>query len=240
MKEILISMDTRIIRSLIRGDLARQYRTSLNIKKILDELWRQATVGKKRRQPIIYVQYIVNKNGTGLNKPQLLELIVHLREYCDKADARYPSPPFIVEVDKRGTAKGWHVTMNRLGRRKYLNRTIGFGSMDCRKIEIEKFCVALEKYLENEEHPERFPLRYVGYTACAVGRFKSHRLHIDSSYLLNLIQAMSEVLFRDEFGLDQYVVALLTSAPQASIGEIGITRLTRGNHIHQPIGVNRS
>jgi hypothetical protein len=53
-------------------------------------------------------------------------------------------------------------------------------------------------------------------------------VHVGSSYLMNLVQATVEVLWPDAFSLDQYVVSLLTMGVQASVGEIGLTRLAMG------------
>jgi hypothetical protein len=88
LKKVLISMATRIIHSLIRGDLPRQYRSDANIKKVVDEVRRQGTAGldKDSKQPVLYAQYIVNKDGRGLSREQLQELTQHLRWYCQPQD----------------------------------------------------------------------------------------------------------------------------------------------------------
>lgn len=86
-RDLLYPIDTRIVHSLIRGDLLIRYRNDPEIKSIMDRIWRSQSspIGPKNQitavQPSIYIQYLVDNHGKGLDAQQRNELIVHLRKY---------------------------------------------------------------------------------------------------------------------------------------------------------------
>ncbi|KAH7123926.1 hypothetical protein B0J11DRAFT_506968 [Dendryphion nanum] len=82
---ILLSIHNLLLGSLIRGDFPFQYRNDHELARVVEETWREGTFSEndERIQPVIYIQYIVNKDGYGLNAQQLALLRQSLLRYCD-------------------------------------------------------------------------------------------------------------------------------------------------------------
>ncbi|KAF1952682.1 hypothetical protein CC80DRAFT_495194 [Byssothecium circinans] len=176
-------------------------------------------------QPIIYRQYIVDRNGKGLNREQLLVLQRRLKEYCDtRGDANYA-----YKVDTCKRTSRWNRAWTREGSRGYLSRTRDDKPAPAPLSAVEQFLAALGKRLVSEPHPENSPLREVGYSNSAHRRLREHRTHADNTnFLLTLIHSICEVGFGDIFHIDQYVISLLDMPSQAVIMEIILTRLVSG------------
>jgi hypothetical protein len=71
-KYVLCSIDTRILHCLIRGDLPRQYQEDPDMKNLCDRLWQDHTKTFERDnslvvQPGIYINYIADRQGDGLD-----------------------------------------------------------------------------------------------------------------------------------------------------------------------------
>ncbi|KAL1599585.1 hypothetical protein SLS60_007388 [Paraconiothyrium brasiliense] len=100
------------------------------------------------------------------------------------------------------------------------------------------FCDELEKRLEaidvgDRDKPLAHPLVEVGYSERSIERLKKHAAHESSNYLMNMFQAILEVLAKKDkkfskVFLEQHVIYLIWHVEQAEISEIGWTKLAEG------------
>lgn len=224
-KLTLESMDTRVVHGILRGDLPVAYRTDQTTKKVLDYLlWSQQAITpglyRTKTQPVIYINYLVDKNGFGLRKEECDKLVQRLREYVGKQDAL-----FACRVDTQRQLGQWSFRRSEKGERKYLGRETAKERSEI----VDKFCRYLEINTEQQgDKSHLVPFREVGYTNNATRRLREHQAHRNSNFLMNLIQAVCEVEFNSKFRLDQYIVARLCKAEQAQVGEAILTRLADG------------
>ena len=230
-QNILMSINTRLIHALILGDLPRQYRVDADMRKAIDRLWRdqQPAVGNRTadtKQPVIYIQYIVDRDGYGLNAAQRRTVIDSMLKYCDGND-----PDHAFRIDSAHPGTKWQRSLSNLGRRRYLARTTHENPSHSRQHHLRAF---YSLWAQNTDaHPadaRLIPLREVGYTNGAMRRLLEHRCHRSSNFLMNLVEAICAVEYGDTFHLSQYVVTPLFKAQQASLAEIIITRLADGKH----------
>jgi hypothetical protein len=221
--EVLFPMDTRVVHCLIRGDLSFKYRNDPTIRRIMDGLWQSQhpPVGNKYVpvQPALYIQYLVNEAGEGLEGSQRETIISRIRDYCNGSDHEYA-----FRVDSWKT-NAWTKYHSHQGHRKHLSKSVGDQSISNRKTSAYVFCDALEKNTRAVPNCKLVPLREVGYSSRAHRRLQEHRCHYKSNFLMHLIEAICHVEFPNKFHWDQYVVARLYDSPQAPVGEILLTRL---------------
>ncbi|KAF2658259.1 hypothetical protein K491DRAFT_713651 [Lophiostoma macrostomum CBS 122681] len=150
MHDVLLSMDTRVIHSLMRGDLGWQYINDQNVKNILDENKLRAFIklSPKKQQPVLYCQQVVDQNGRGLNRDELQQVCHCLREYCDRTGpVRYGG--YLTEIDFTVMANNkWNRSWSQKGKRRYLTKRENYMPMASRLEEVEKFCKALDALLK--------------------------------------------------------------------------------------------
>lgn len=134
---ILYPMDTRVIHSLIRGDLPRVARTDTDVKKVLDHLFasQAPTIAEpKFIQPSIYIQYIVTRGWSGLTAAQRARLTHCLKHYCHSKDHDYA-----LKVDSVKFTGPWTLSNSRSGLRKYLMTKNNSKQNDDRRIQGRRF-----------------------------------------------------------------------------------------------------
>jgi hypothetical protein len=169
-------------------------------------------------QPAIYVQYLVTREGVALDAQQRDVLVRCLRTYITDAD-------YAFKIDHRKDGGKTNKTQCVQGRRRYLSRSPDEAPIEGRKRHVLQFATALEGHTRANTRCELIPLREVGFSSRAIRRLQEHRCHYNSKFLMNLIDVIYDLEFDGIFHLDQYVVACLFAAPQASVAEILITRL---------------
>lgn len=227
---ILMSMDKRVLHGLVRGNLPILYRNDGIVKQIINRLTPATLVMRETEQPTIYINYIVDRHGYGLNAVERTLLIQRLRQYINKVDH-----DFATQVDTYIDISKWSFLQSHRGDRKYLGD--GETEKDRRDI-VERFCSNLQNNtLKLGPHCHLYPFREVGYTDNSMVRLEQHRKHNSSNFLMNLIQAICGVEFVSKFTLDQYVVARLWEAEQATVGEIIVTRIADG-YVDSGVGMS--
>jgi hypothetical protein len=141
---VIQPIDTRLIHCMIKGDLSIKYRTDQHVQLILDELWRSQTVPfgfdkNTPMQPAIYIQYLTNSDGVGLDTAQSILLIKRLREYANLQD-----PDYALQVDTfTGVGNEANSTTVNNGARKYLSGASDTALIPERVKHVHDFCNAL-------------------------------------------------------------------------------------------------
>lgn len=110
---------------------------------------------------------------------------------------------------------------------------------DARVAQTINFCDRLQDRLDaipagDQDKPLAHPLMEVGYSKRSIERLKKHAAHESSNYLMNLFEAIFEVLASDpranfpQIFLEQHIIYLIWRVEQAEISEIGWTKLAEG------------
>ncbi|KAF1979400.1 hypothetical protein BU23DRAFT_563584 [Bimuria novae-zelandiae CBS 107.79] len=110
---------------------------------------------------------------------------------------------------------------------------------DARAQHALQFCDSLEQRLNDipagdRDKPLAQPLVEVGYSVRSIDRFKKHAGHESSNYLMNMFEAILEVLSRrpknpfPKTFLEQHIIYLIWNVEQAEISEMGWTKLVEG------------
>ena len=110
---------------------------------------------------------------------------------------------------------------------------------DARVAQAINFCDRLQDRLDaipagDQDKPLAHPLVEVGYSERSIERLKKHAAHESSNYLMNLFEAIFEVLASDpkanfpQIFLEQHIIYLIWQVEQAEISEIGWTKLAEG------------
>jgi hypothetical protein len=225
---VLQAMDTRLIHCLIRGDLPKRYREDKDVKCIIDRLWRSqdppfGSVKDTAVQPAVYIQYLTSREGSGLNASQYRIVIRRMREYAIMQDVDYA-----LKVDTFMPSSKSTMRMVKNRRLRYLNSQPDTPPSFERIGWILRFCEALEHRVESDPRIEEHPLREVGYSHNAQRRLAEHKAQYNSNFLMNLIEVICNIEFRDRFHFDQYIVAKLDDVHQAVMAEVILTRLASG------------
>ncbi|KAF2801354.1 uncharacterized protein BDZ99DRAFT_528464 [Mytilinidion resinicola] len=145
----LMTMDTRLLHSIIKGDLARQYRQNATIKLILDNLW---TNGQSAI-PILHLFYMNTLSS------------IRLQRYCSQNSYNFHSIAY--QIDTAFPSIEWDRSWSNHGRRQYMEN-FQARRVSIRAKEVKLFCNKLDLHIKNESC-EDHPLREIGYPEDADG-----------------------------------------------------------------------
>lgn len=221
-KHILFSMEPRVLKGLLEGNLAHQYKNNTEVRDRLDELW-----GNRFTQPSIYAQMLADADGRSPTIAELRQVIKQLRDYSDVENGNVT----VAHAIDRRRHPSWEMADTEDGVRRYFTYNAGAHEAVNRPDELEEFCQNLEERLqEHADQDQPFPrlLTEVGYSKQSDRRLKFHREHKSSNWLMNLTQAVLEVLFPDRFYLWQFVVFYIFTPKMAALAEILITHFAHG------------
>ena len=184
-------------------------------------------------QPSIYMRLLVDGRGASPTPDELHTVISTLREYALPTGA-IPLQ-HIVKID---TVVGstWPATDTHKGRRRYLSSTNSNINTAPKQHKIEalkEFCDALESNLQALpssawDEPLQSPLKYIGYAKHAGYRNDQHSKHSSSNFLMDLVEAVCLVEFRQKYTMRYFVISLICQPDQAQCAEMLLTTITDG------------
>jgi hypothetical protein len=248
---ILCSMPFPILDALVRGNLARLQR--LDKTRWYSDNSDLLAQGDKEA-PVVYAVLIVDKHtGKHVPRVRLAEVARVIRRYVQVAtDPEDSSIDEAVLVDNAYRMPSHAATEREhiwAGRHRFLwqaNKKGGGGKRQVKRITIiQSFCAALEnKCRENKS--VTLPLQYIGYALCYSTRTPAHTRGEGSSFLLQLVRHVLQMLYPNEYDVEAYPVFFACSAEEARVGEQlltlvghGLAESGRGLGVH-PAGINNA
>ncbi|KAB2579653.1 LisH domain-containing protein [Lasiodiplodia theobromae] len=196
---ILASTPTPILAEIMGGNLAKAKIEDRNgIAKILRPHEERLNLSNGKDAPAIYHILLVDKDGNSPSANELTQVIKVLRKYPNKGEWELAN-----KIDQMvgSDAKNRFTTDTaKQGRRRYLCDLDEYKVKEHRVQNLEEFCDALERRIQNipqadRDKPLEAPLRYFGY-GDAFTRTKCHLTHKSSNYIMGLVDAvLSEILF---------------------------------------------
>lgn len=214
--------NAKVLRGLLKGNLAKAAEDNLALKQELHDLASQATKG----HPCIYHHSMVDENGNALPKQVMADLLNHALEYCDGDNAELANA--VDNVTGRYTVS---MEESEQGYRAYPSHEktklpIHRRQKAIRRLRREVLLI-LRDMPEGETHLS-WVLSCVGFSNQVQERFKNHRRHKHSTFVLNLLDAILQVMYPDHrYGMKQYVIWLVVDTKYAPFGEMFFARLCR-------------
>jgi hypothetical protein len=241
--EILCSMPDLILRALVAGNLAQVQR---------DDEWgcygeNSALLGRGEHEvPCVYAVFVVSSDGGHVPQEQLRKVAEVLRRYVrTTSDPNDPCIDEAVAVDNAYRTPSVQPTQRkhiRAGRHRFLwqvNRKRTGGKRKRGPITvIEQFCKAVEHVCEQEEG-RTLPLHYIGYAHCFAKRTPAHAKGSGSSFLLQLVKHVLQMLYPGEYSLEAFPIFFACDAERTRIGEQLLTLVGHGlAHSGQGLGIH--
>ncbi|KAF9633876.1 hypothetical protein BFW01_g4771 [Lasiodiplodia theobromae] len=196
---ILAATPAPILTEIMGGNLAKAKIEDRNgVAKILRPHEKRLNLTSGIDAPSIYHILLVDKDGNSPTANELTQVIETLRKYPQKGEWELAN-----KIDRMvGPDVKTKFTTNtaKQGRRRYLCDLNDFAVKEQRKENVEEFCAALERRIQDipqadRDKPLEAPLRYFGY-GNSYTRVSHHLSHINSNYIMGLVDAaLSEILF---------------------------------------------
>jgi hypothetical protein len=249
---ILASMHDEVLAGIVNGDLAQKH---MQGDKVLVKLYGDSASSENTNwmknaegvSPALYCRTLVETtNGTPPSATQKTQIVQALRRYISREprDVQFATEidnkPPITRKRKSSTEEdiknGLHVYLRNNGQR-----------IEARVARIEAFCNAVEKICKSplSSRLAKAAWFYIGYSLVPNDRIADHDSG-RSSFLINLVTRICEVLFASAFTVETFILAYLASEKEAAIGEILLTGIALAYHqggtgfcIH-PAGTNNA
>ncbi|SMY28090.1 unnamed protein product [Zymoseptoria tritici ST99CH_1A5] len=215
---VMMTTHPDVLQSLLKGTLLADAKDDEDLRRILDTMSIRAC-DVRFPQPAIYQNIFAN---------ELLQCADAMEEYCDQDGDHTRARQ--VDSFRKPLPK---LASGPYRKRKYLTPQTSKSISDARKSHVTTFLAGLRKRIEEVDINERdlplkCPLVEIGYTQDTEARLKAHLNHTNSNYIMNLMDAVANMLWPDRFKIHQFVIFLCTHTEQAVIAEILFTRLTHG------------
>lgn len=239
--EMLATIPTDVIRSLIRGDMPSRYFRGGDFKKLVDKV-------ELRTTPGIYVNIVyrkvfaehpTDKHGASLTLEELQNVYDKIELYLDHSDS--DSAPYAVKVDTAfQTYTANQVVDQRRGQRRYAKGK--------QVVEIERWLQAIHTIFLNRadmlkgtpqenllQQPMERCFQEIGWGRNCHGRALEHLTHRGTNCILGLLMAILRVEYAhkgtDAFGLFQRQALFLRTPNQATakLADTSMTVLASGH-----------
>jgi len=246
-RNILWSMPEQVLRSIVSGNLAVAAQAEL--ADLFDEESEWSLEGTVDA-PAIYVVILADEQGLSPRPSELRQVVETLRRYVSD---EHRDRDDVMTIDN--ALGGGRSTRQQIeqGHQRFLHKEV-----DGRRRRIRgrsdvviQFCDALDERLHTIERagwgdvPLERPLMYGGYALRYIYRVRQHD-HGDSSFLMQLVRSVCQVLFPEKFNLRPFPVCFLAVDREVTIGELLFTQLANsfswsggGFNVHPP-GINNS
>lgn len=232
--DILVSMNTELMKSLIDGSLSRKAEittgeVSIALQRILDQ---------KPLPPSIYQNCICDAMGISPTPLQWERVCTLMLEYVRGGNE---SDDLAILVDQlvRPTEE-WPPHLAKRGLRRYTEwRSFIVDDGDTapsrrHRDMVRRFVSEMLKRIEGDLQngkgniPLAAPVIEIGFSIKYVCRLREHRRHEQSNYLMNLAEAMFKHAYHDTFRLQQLVIYACYRPSQPWFSEIILTQLGQG------------
>lgn len=220
-----IATHPKVLDSVLRSSLRKDYKTDRELRSVLDEL---RIHQRAQTRPAVYCQQLADTFGDLPSVTRLQRAISLARSYVDGSDTKY-----ISRIDRMGNTSRTKKHKIPTNYRRYMFSENGPGGLRLSQIRMKRtsaFLDALEKRCLNvpvDQRHKTLPgwLSEFGYTHSTEQRFNNHKNHRSSNYIMNLLSRILDLEWPQQYFLHQFVVFACTAANQASVAEVLFTRL---------------
>lgn len=246
MIQLLASVHPSVVESCIRQRVARD--ALINDHETAAELRRN---GFETNKPVIYLNSLCDRSGMPPTPRQWHKAVKIALDYIS-ADS---SANDVAEKIDQAICppRKWRREVSHRGFRRYMDyRNLVIDGLNVknegRRRITEYFLtkmlarVSTDFALGRAHTPFSEAVGEVGFTKNPKERLRNHARHVNSNYIMNLMESVFEVLFPSAFTLQQQVLHVCWRPCQAWLGEILFTRLcnaytnTAGGFCHYPAG----
>jgi len=218
--EILLTTPDIVLEHLLIGDIASASLENENLRKALTLA---NTKGDDR--PAICLQCLTDESGLSPNVGQLRQMMNTMELYCEPDHANTYEKLLLVQIENEFDCM-------KSGSRKYLCDENG-DFINERSIRIRKWIQAMRNRFKGleDDHIPTSPLCEVEYARHPEKRLKAQAKHDESNYIMNLSEAVCQVLFPDVgFHISHFVLYHLHKAEHSVVAEILFSRLAYITH----------
>ncbi|KAI7284375.1 hypothetical protein KC345_g2310 [Hortaea werneckii] len=220
-----IATHPKVLDSILRSSLRKDYKSDRELRSILDDL---RIHQRAQTRPAVYCQQLADTFGDLPSVDRVRGAISLARSYVDGSDSQY-----ISRIDRMGNTSRTKKHKIPTHYRRYMFSENASGGLRLSQIRVKRtsaFLDALEKRCLNVpvgEHHKPLPgwLSEFGYTHSTEQRFNNHQNHRSSNYIMNLLSRILDLEWPQQYFLHQFVVFACTAANQASVAEVLFTRL---------------
>ncbi len=230
---ILASMHKEVLAGLACGDLAKRHCEG---DSVLEELYGEPTSHENTNwlknaegeSPCIYARTLVNQAGSPPTPEEKVQIVTILRQYLSRDEAYIDTASRIDAKLPRFSGRNSHTHEDiKNGIRAYLSAD--GCRIQTRVDRAELFCDAVENLCTSVN---RLPIAYaawyyIGWSIVPNDRIDQHDKG-KSSYLMELLKRIAELLFPGRFHLDSFIVAYLASEEESSVAEVLLTGISAG------------
>ncbi|KAF2875538.1 hypothetical protein BDV95DRAFT_277582 [Massariosphaeria phaeospora] len=246
----MLSIPSPVMHELIDGNMAyavEQSHAGDEDEGLLKKLYAEESPWMAQASldaPVVYAAMLVNDQGHSPTPIQWKQTTTWLRRYC-----RYPHEPYLdrlVAIDNAFQGKAERNDL-RAGRHKFLWKHGETGQeserMPGRAKEVLLFCDVFDKALAL--HPPDVPLvkapYYFGYAFNYIKEHRNHLANHASSFLLQLVRHILQVLFPGRYSLRVFPICFTTSGRESKYAELvlscvgdGLAYTGGGYGVHAP------
>lgn len=237
----LATTDASLLKSLIGRTLAQDAHIPGHPTKVALETMDKYKTRKDINVPCTYINIICDRAGFPPTTFQWRKLCIAATGYLEGTDAE--AIQFVEKVDRQFFRPvRWDPNFAKLGHRRYMDFDYdSLRPVKKRQHRIENTTSFVSKMMLRIEEAEAAGAIHVsspedtvevGYTMNPFERLQDHRKHNHSNYIMNLTQAIFEILYPDTFVLQQHVLHVHWRSTQCRIGEIIFTQLADGYTTH--------
>ncbi|KAF2472851.1 uncharacterized protein BDR25DRAFT_341655 [Lindgomyces ingoldianus] len=240
---LILASAPRIFEAAVEGMLALRFTVDQELQAEYEEIRQRADV-----QPSIYMHLLADEGGVAPSASQYMIIRDIVTRYIDEAEVQLASlvdnisPPYVALRDTSAGYRKYLCTARRSPRRVRV---------------LERFCEGIRKRWEETPPQERdLPLNYppgeCGYAINAPRRLLQHRSRISSNYIMNLVEDICTLGFRDLklfthlFRMHQFIIYLIFNPQQVEVAEMFCSGLLQvwvdkgGGFNHYPAGLSNA
>ncbi|GAB1727665.1 hypothetical protein NU195Hw_g7367t1 [Hortaea werneckii] len=220
---IAVTTHPEVISACIRGNWTRNQKTNKGLASVLRKLKQRAL---SMKHPFIYLNEVADAKGHSPSPKELKKAIEVARAYYDGSDPATAkridnfTKPFRTPAQDRDPAFRKYIMSSR--RPAVSTKRATTGRAFCRHLE-DRLDVCDSKSLDD---PLDVALVEVGYTHDADVRLKNHQRHASSNHIMNLFDAILNILYPQKYLLHQYVIYSCCAANEVALAESFFSRCT--------------
>ncbi|KAI7090022.1 hypothetical protein KC356_g1941 [Hortaea werneckii] len=218
---IAVTTHPEVISACIRGNWTRNQKTNKALASVLRKLKQRAL---SMKHPFIYLNEVADAKGYSPSPKELKKAIEIARAYYDGTDSVMAkridnfTKPFRTPAQERDPTFRKYIMSSRRPAVSTKRATTG-----------RAFCRHLEDRLNvcnSKTDPLDIALAEVGYTQDADVRLKNHQRHTSSNHIMNLFDAILNILYPQKYLLHQYVIYSCCAANEVALAESFFSRCT--------------
>ncbi|KAI6835784.1 hypothetical protein KC332_g5425 [Hortaea werneckii] len=221
-----MTTDPLLHEAVLAGDPPYRYRYDPHVTVAIDDIHNR--VEEVPEQPRIYANYLVELS-TGRSLTRQMNMIA-------ETALKYPFDDDLAEVVDGAIGHSISTYFTHCGARKYLSKREGdwcnYPSLAHAK-DLGILCRALKRRcaaVDPTQWDKPLPGSFVefGFSSQVKTRLEEHQNHINSNYLMNLLEAISKAKLGSGFGFDRFVLYHIHGLDLVELAEVYWTRCGQG------------